>query len=116
MNLTAASISSTPVLHYQMVASADMTSSFEGNQIGVDEHGRIDKVLDPQKLNSFPTEVQEFRRMVCHLAILSILNGKLKEFATRLAVGAVVQLDFIAKMGVEEMNAMRNPKAPYPCW
>jgi hypothetical protein len=79
-------------------------------------HGRIDKVLDPQKLNSFPTELQEFRRMVCHLAILSILNGKLKEFATRLAVGAAVQLDSFAKMGVEEMNAMRKPKAPYPCW
>ena len=79
-------------------------------------HGRIDKVLHPQKLNSFPTDVHEFRRMVCHLAILSILNGKLKESATRLAVGAPVHLDSLAKMGIEEKNALRKPKAPYPSW
>jgi hypothetical protein len=45
MNITAASImSSTAVLQYEMIAADDMISSFEGNHIGVDGYGRIDKV------------------------------------------------------------------------
>jgi hypothetical protein len=47
MNLTAAaaiSTTSAPVLHYEMISDNDIVGSFEGNKVGVDTQGKIDKL------------------------------------------------------------------------
>jgi hypothetical protein len=54
--------------------------------------------------------------MVNHLALLFILNGKLKEAATKLAVGSAAKLEFFDQVSREEMNAIRKPTPTYPSW
>jgi hypothetical protein len=78
-------------------------------------HGRIDEVIDPNKPKVKPDEVHAFRRMVYDLAALSILNGNLRDIATKLAVGESVPLDFF-NFTVQEMNEVRTQKAVQPSW
>jgi hypothetical protein len=79
-------------------------------------HGRIGKVLNPTTNKSLSSDVQIFRRMVCHLATLSTLNANLREIAAKLAVGAAVQLKSFNQISLDDLNAMRKPQAPYASW
>jgi hypothetical protein len=79
-------------------------------------HGRIDEVLNPKKPKIDPGEVQIFRVMVYQLGALYILNGKLRDLASRLAVGEPTPFQSFHPMSVEEMNAMRRQKQTHPSW
>jgi len=79
-------------------------------------HGRMVELLNPKKQQALPSEVDGFLRMVNHLALLFILNGKLKEAATKLAVGSAAKLEFFDQVSREEMNAIRKPTPTYPSW
>jgi hypothetical protein len=80
-------------------------------------HGRIDEVLNPKKPKLDQAEVHAFRRMVFDLAALSILNGnKLREFATKLALGEITSFESFYPISVEEMNEMKKQKPFHPSW
>jgi hypothetical protein len=56
-------------------------------------HGRVGDVLSGKGKTDHKLDISRFRHIIYSLASLYIMNGPLREFATRLALGENVDLE-----------------------
>jgi hypothetical protein len=56
-------------------------------------HGRVDDILSRKSKESQRIDIYKLRHIVYSLACLHIMNGQLKDAATRLALGETAQLE-----------------------
>jgi hypothetical protein len=78
-------------------------------------HGRLDEVLHP-KGDKFKLDILRFRQMVHVLASLFVLNGPLRDAATKLTLGGHVDLQSIYKVAPEEAREMWKRKPAFDGW
>ena len=79
-------------------------------------HGRIHDVLTSNKNTFSPNDLHSFRSVVHKLAEMYVMNGDLREMATRKALGQPITLKGIYPESTAEMNEMRRPQVHPPTW
>jgi len=79
-------------------------------------HGRMNEVLDAKKNKFTPGDVAIFGDIVHALSGAYIMNGPLRDPATKLALGQTVTLTSMYPESLEEMKAMRRPQAHPATW
>jgi uncharacterized protein YutE (UPF0331/DUF86 family) len=79
-------------------------------------HGRVDNIYASNKNKFCPDDVQRFRNIVHALAGAYVMNGPLRESATKLALGQSVELTSLYPDSTEEINQMRRPHLHPPGW
>jgi hypothetical protein len=78
-------------------------------------HGRVDEVLNP-KSGNFKLDIHRFRHIVHVLASLYVLNGPLRDAATKLALAEHVELQSIYKSTPDDVKEMRERKSSFNGW
>lgn len=79
-------------------------------------HGQIGKVIASDDSDFSPGDVRRFGQIVRVLAGLFILNGKLREAATKLALGEGVVLESVYRIGPQALSRHRVQGASRPGW
>ncbi|HVB34225.1 MAG TPA: hypothetical protein VNJ52_07655 [Patescibacteria group bacterium] len=79
-------------------------------------HGRLDKVIASDDSHFSPEDVRRFGQMVRVLAGLFILNGELREAATKLALGEGVVLESVYGVSPQAPSRHKVQGASHPGW
>jgi len=79
-------------------------------------HGRMDEVLSSKKNKFTVQDVGRFGQIVHALSGAHVMNGPLREIATKLALGQTITLTSLYPESVKEMNVMRRPQVHPATW